>query len=602
MRVQQERRWGINNKVFMENFAVACLSELSQVGAGLIDGIITSRMLSAAAMAAFGVAHPIFSILAIFTGLFSTGMQTMTSQALGKGNIKECNRLFCATVYIAFSFALAAMVCVLLTADKIAFVLGASGKGAYLLGGASAYIRGIALGIPAWFLNSVLSPAIQMDSGRKRVLASVNVDSVCDIVFDFAAVFMGGGLFSIGLATSLARYFRLAVLMMHFREESHFLHFVPLQTSFREFFHLISFGTEKAWRRLGNVIRPVFINRTIMFYGGAIAMTAMSIHGNITNFTEIFAVGLADTVGLLTGIYYGEKNEEAQINMGRTAHKVCTVFCGAASVILILFADPIARFYTPEGGDVLTLTSFAIFAVALQCPLQALVRSRISYLQRIQRNKNMRNLIMLSTVVYPIIAALLLGISFGAHGVLLCYTFSDLLSLLTVWLYYAVARQRFVPLPQDYLNLPPEHKINPGDIISLDIRNMEDVSLVSEQIGLFCKGHGLEKKIAGQASVCFEEIAANTVKHGFPLQTKEVPMIDLRVVISDGKLIIRMQDNCPKYDLGTRIAELNKADLEEKQANLGTWLSQSLADDIRYVYSFETNTVFLEFNSAISEY
>ena len=74
MRVQQERRWGINNKVFMENFAVACLSELSQVGAGLIDGIITSRMLSAAAMAAFGVAHPIFSILAIFTGLFSTGM------------------------------------------------------------------------------------------------------------------------------------------------------------------------------------------------------------------------------------------------------------------------------------------------------------------------------------------------------------------------------------------------------------------------------------------------------------------------------------------------------------------------------------------------
>ena len=133
-------------------------------------------------------------------------------------------------------------------------------------------------------------------------------------------------------------------------------------------------------------------------------------------------------------------------------------------------------------------------------------------------------------------------------------------------------------------------------------RSFKPEMIKEEELNAIIKAGTYAATGMGKQSPIIIAVTDNTVKHGFPLQTKEVPMIDLRVVISDGKLIIRMQDNCPKYDLGTRIAELNKADLEEKQANLGTWLSQSLADDIRYVYSFETNTVFLEFNSAISEY
>lgn len=37
------------------------------------------------------------------------------------------------------------------------------------------------------------------------------------------------------------------------------------------------------------------------------AMTAMSVRANLCELSEIFAVGLADTVGLLSEIYYGEK-------------------------------------------------------------------------------------------------------------------------------------------------------------------------------------------------------------------------------------------------------------------------------------------------------
>ena len=58
-----------------------------------------------------------------------------------------------------------------------------------------------------------------------------------------------------------------------------------------------------------------------------------------------------------------------------------------------------------------------------------------------------------------------------------------------------------------------------------------------------------------------------------------------------------MQDNCPKYDVGTRVKDLAEAEKEERLSNLGTYVALRLADEIRYIYSFDTNTVFLEFDT-----
>ena len=588
-------RWNIINKIFMDNFLAASFIELSAVGSMLIDGIVVSRMMSAQAMASFGIAQPIFSIIAIFFGLFATGMSTICSQELGRGNVGEYNRIFCTVFYISGIFSLISMAGVVIYSKGIAAGFGASGKDVVLLAGASDYIQGIGIGIPAFILCAVLAPALQIDNGRRRVVISSNVDAVLDIILDFAAVKMGLGLFGIGLASSAARYVRLIILMLHFLGKSHYLHFVALKTNFTEFFHWLSYGTEKAWRRLGNVIRPVFVNKLVLFYGGTMAMTAVSVRANICELSEIFAVGLADTVGLLAGIYYGEKNAEAELVLGKKVHTTCGIFCGAVSFILLLLSLPIAVFYSPEGGQVTHFIWITIIGVALQTPLQALVRSRISYLQRVQQMGNMRIMIITSTVVFPIVSSLLLGFFFGVYGVLLCYTLSDLLSLVSIWLYYVIKQRHFRPKAEDYLNLPDDFQIPPGDIIALDIRNMEDVSLTSEMLSAFCIGHKLDEKIANRAAVCFEEMASNTVKHGFPLQRKRTPLIDVRAVFSDNKLIIRLQDNCPKYDVGKRIAALSKSKDKDRLANLGTWLALKLTDNFKYVYSFETNTIFMEF-------
>ena len=204
-------------------------------------------------------------------------------------------------------------------------------------------------------------------------------------------------------------------------------------------------------------------------------------------------------------------------------------------------------------------------------------------------------MILASSMFFPILSSLVLGFLFGAYGILFCYTVGDLLSLFSVWACYAFNNKRFVPTAVDYLNLPEDFQIPPGDIIALDIRSEEDVSLISEMISAFCRGHGIDRVIGNRAAVCFEEMAANTVKHGFPLNKSRTPVIDVRIVFSEDGLIIRLQDNCPKYDVGKRIAALNQSEEADRLNNLGTWVTLKFTDNFQYVYSFETNTIFIEF-------
>ncbi len=131
-------------------------------------------------------------------------------------------------------------------------------------------------------------------------------------------------------------------------------------------------------------------------------------------------------------------------------------------------------------------------------------------------------------------------------------------------------------------------------MISLDIRSKEDVSLGSEQIMLFCKGHKIDRKTAYYASLCFEELAENIVEHGFPRNKSSDPMIDLRVVITDNTFVMRLRDNCPQFDVTKQFIAAN-AENADPTRNIGIRIISKTASDITYLHAFETNSIIIRF-------
>ena len=482
--------WLVLDQTFFSLFKMFSLIELAHIGAGLIDGLIASNFLDAQAMAALGIAHPIFSITGIFAGMFATGMQTLCTRALGRGDLGTFNRLFSAVMILGTGFSLFMAALLFLAARPFAILLGASGKGALLAAPAAQYLRGIGIGLPALIMTGVLAAAIHMDSGRKRVMKAALICTVMNAVLDLAAIFLHMGLFGIGLATALGWYLQFGLLSLHFLSKKRMLHFVPLHTDWKEMLSLLSCGTEKALRRLGNILRPIVLNKLIIFYGGTLAMTSMSVQTSLSDFSRLFAVGLADAVTLLVGVLFGEKNAEAIDENGRCASRNCIRFCGTVCILFFVFARPIARLYISEEGELLNMTVFAVRMIALEAPLYGLLRLRIAYLQAVNRTRDMQLLSVLSILIYVVLAAAVLGAVFGAYGILAAFPVSDFLSLATVWACCSFKTRKLLPSKSDYRALPENFQLSPGDVILLDIRDEDDVSLVSEQIQMFCKGHG----------------------------------------------------------------------------------------------------------------
>lgn len=59
---EKSNRWLVLDQSFFAMFITFSMIELANAGAGMIDGLIVSNFLDNEAMAAAGIAHPIFTI------------------------------------------------------------------------------------------------------------------------------------------------------------------------------------------------------------------------------------------------------------------------------------------------------------------------------------------------------------------------------------------------------------------------------------------------------------------------------------------------------------------------------------------------------------
>ena len=590
----KNRRWMITDKMFFSLFLTGIIVEFSQVGAGFVDGLVVGRCLGSVNLAAQGISIPVYSVMGIFSGLLAVSMQVRCSQEIGHGNRREVSRFFSVTVYVGIAFSVLLTAALLLFARPFAVLLGASGKARNLLEPATDYLIGFGIGVPPQIMTAILAPAIQLDSGRKKVQTGAMIGTIANIAFDLLAVKWNMGLFGIGLGTSIAGYLNLFYQCTHFFQKDRILCFVKPDVPVAEYLKMLWNGSENAVKRLANTIRPIILNAIIIAYGGTVAMSALSVRNNFANFTEIFGAGIASAVSLLSGFHFGEINREAIEEVRECEHRMILIFSGAICALLLLAAKPIARLYVQEDGEIIDMVCFAIRMLALQNPLQALIASRIKYLQAIQRNLNMNLLIFSAKLVFVLLSAFVLGNLFGVYGILACYTVSDAISLIAVLLFYMFTKRRMRLTKGDILNLPDEFQLQSGDLISLDIRNEEDISLCTEQITLFCKGHRIDPKVARYAALSFEELATNIIEYGFPKNHASHPMIDLRAVATEDTFVLRIRDNCPQYNVTAHFAAVNEENADRTK-NIGTRIVSRMATDISYLHAFETNNIIIRF-------
>ncbi len=345
---------------------------------GVTDAIVVGRF-SATQLGyhALGWA-PTAVVMTVALGLLS-GVQVMTSRAIGEGRLAETGAVLRRGLSYALVMGLAATA-ILLAGGS--WFLHAIGLEKDLADGSSAVLLVFALSMPATTLSVACSSWLEAHGRPTPAMTLMWIANGVNLAIDLVLVPGGFGLAPMGAigggwATFGARAFlAVASLIYIFRmKEARAWGVFDKPPRDRP--------AEAEQRRVGYGSGASNFFEVASFSGmnivagwiGPLAVAGYAIILNVASVVFMVPLGLATATAVMVGRAYGRRDEEGMRRAAYTGFAVAAAFGVVVTIVVAIFAGPVARLYTGDAAALaLTIPALA-FCTLLFAPdaLQVLV-------------------------------------------------------------------------------------------------------------------------------------------------------------------------------------------------------------------------------------
>ncbi len=559
----------------------------------LIDNVMINRFLGEQAIAAYELANPVLLISGAVAGLMATGVQVVCSRSLGEGSREETNRGYSSALALGLGIALVFMVLVLLFRDPIAGLMGA-GSSQTLYDDTRNYMAGFVIGAPATVAALVLAPFLQMAGNSMLLVVAVLAMMITDIAADFLNVLVfHGGMFGMGLASSISYYVAVLIAMFYFLSKKCEFRFSFSLVTRKKMKELVLGGLPMAVGSLASVVLIFVLNQVLMRTGGAPAVAAYAIVNGIGGAANSISTGASGVMLTLTGVLYSEEDRNGLRELIRTMLRYAAVL-GVATCLLVIFLAPtLIGIFLPDGGETceMAVVGMRLFVLGLiPCCMFNVLKG---YYQGSGRILFYEVISVLECGAIPALASVLLGLSFGTEGVWLYFVVAEALILIGTVGYAAFYARGCRDWKDAILMLREDFGVEPGQLMEAEIHSLEEAAGISAEAEHFCLEQGGDPVFANRVAVCVEEMASNTVQHGF--REGRENLLSVRIQHRNGRWVLRFRDDCRAFDPVSYVPP------EGAEEALGLRLVLGMADDIRYTYLLSMNnlTIFLNEKRAL---
>lgn len=541
----------------------------------IIDGVIASNLVSAAALAAIALFLPVLRLLDTVNAIFLGGTQILCGRYVGKNEMANANAVFSTDCVFMFLFGLIATVCCFLFGNPIASLFV---RDAFLRRALRDYIYGYAFGIIPMMFIPQLTAFLQLERQENRTYVGMALMIVLNIALDvlFVSV-LHMGMFGLGLATTVSNLaFLLVLLSYYFFKDSSF-HFVRGFHK-NELKNIIYVGFPGAINQLGQTIRSVLLNMIMLKYVGNDGISAFAAVYSFGCVYWAVSGGVSNAVRVLSSIYVGEEDRAGLHTILKTALiKGTGLVCLTAAVCMLCAPLFTGIFYGPEAGIVYHMTLWGFLLFPLTMPFSCICCVFSNYYQCLNRMGIVNTLTFVDGLLGVILFSCILAPGFGMNGVFSAHIASGVLTLLVILLYTVLFWKRFPKSLSDLLVLEPGFGVKKEDRIDLQIGSMDEVVNLSSDVIDFSRNHTIDERRSVIAGLCIEEMAGNIVRHGF--DGRKEYCIDVRVVYKDGSLLIRLKDNCRAFN-PREVQSLYEP--KDFTRNIGLRIVSQMAADMSY--------------------
>ncbi|MDR1160190.1 MAG: MATE family efflux transporter [Syntrophomonadaceae bacterium] len=404
----------------------AIVGMLANASYVIINRIFIGHAVGGIAIAAITLTFPIFIIFMALLMLIGVGATTLISIRLGQQKTEEAEAIMGNALSLLVLIPVICCACMYFYIEPLLIFIGAD---ASTLPYAIDYLKIL---MPSVILMSVsmgMNNIIRAEGNPVTAMLTQLFGGIVNVFFNYIFVMrLGWGVQGAALGSVMGQIFAVIWVMSYFFRPNHSYLKIRFHNLFIRIHHvrsIIAIGFAPFTMQVTTSVQQFILNRTLVVYGGDVALAAFGIVGSLAQILVMPIVGLAQGAQPIIGYNYGAR----QYYRVRETLKKSVIYATILSVIswgaIRLFNGQMVGLFTsnePETTAMATHALLMFFAVMFIVGFQVVCSG---YFQAIGKPLQSTILLLTRQVLFLIPLLLILPKYLGLEGVWLSPPISD---------------------------------------------------------------------------------------------------------------------------------------------------------------------------------
>ena len=553
---------------------------IAAVGAinGIISSFFATNFVGKDAMAAVGLFAPINLLLSALSLVMSGGAVILSGKYLGQNNREKVQKCF--SINIVITTIIAAVFVTLFIVLGVFDLTGFLTKDPAIRPLLNSYMIGQSIGVIPFFLGGQLPAFLSLENKTRRTIAASLVFIAVNLALNYVFVkVMSLQAFGLALAASLGLWVFFAVQLPPFMKKDTTFKFSLRKLDWKEGLQIILIGYPGALSMGSQTLRGFIVNKLLAVFVGSVGISAFATANNIMSIFWAVPTGMLAVARMIISVSVGEEDRTTLVNCFRViTRKYFAVLMGLAALIAALAVPLTMIFYHDPAETVFTMTVWGVRLLPWCLPLAIFCTTYVCYWQTIERHHIVHLISIMDGCIAVSAASAVLIPIIGINGLYIANIFNGFAMIAIILINHVVRKKHVSVRPGELLCIPDDFGVADDERMDITITDMSEVVTISRQVQHFCLNKGIDPVRSMYAGLSMEEMTGNVVKHGFTADKKH-HTVEVRVVHKDDDVILRIKDDCVRFDPEERAKIANEEDVT---SNIGIRIVFRRSKDVDY--------------------
>lgn len=408
----------------------------------VVDGFFVSNIAGKTSFAAVNLIVPVIMILASNGFMFGAGGGALISKTMGEGDNDKAKRLFSLFVYAIAISGIIISIIGFIFIRPIAILLGANGT---LLEDCVLYGRILLFSMPFFMLQFGFQ-SFFVTAGKPNLgLVVTLICGITNMVLDalFMAVF-SWGIAGAAIATAVSQILGGIIPLIYFgRDNSSLLRLTKTSYDKKALLKACTNGSSELMTNISTSVVSILYNAQLMKYAGENGIAAYGVLMYVNMIFAAIFLGYSTGTAPIVSYHFGAKNHSETKGLLKKSFGIITVFSICMFILAELTAKPLSSIFVSYDTELLAMTikAFRIFSFSFLFAGIAVYGS--AFFTALNDGLTSALISFLRTLLFKIVAALILPIFLRIDGIWVSIVAAELASFFVTILFLKMKRRKF---------------------------------------------------------------------------------------------------------------------------------------------------------------